>query len=97
MLHKETLFGKRTATRMNSGLHVRKSLLSFKTLNQVDKIVDLIVRGIVKAAVDKTVSGSSQIPFSAFFKTASDGSLIPKLHLPNTKGGDPVPIKKVRI
>jgi len=31
MLHKETLFGKRTAPRMNSGLHVRKSLLSFKT------------------------------------------------------------------
>ena len=97
MLHKETLFGKRTATRMNSGLHVRKSLLSFKTLNQVDKIVDLIVRGIVKAAVDKTVSGSSQIPFSAFFKTASDGSLIPKLDLTNTKGGDPVPVKKERI
>ena len=48
MLHEETLFGKRTATRMNSGLHVRKSLLSFKTSNQVDKIVDLIVRGIVK-------------------------------------------------
>ena len=97
MLHKETLFGKRTAPRMNSGLHVRKSLLSFKTLNQVDKTVDPIIRGIVKAAVEKTVTGGSQIPFSAFFKTASDGSLIPKLHLPNTKGGDPVPIKKVRI
>ena len=97
MLHKEILFGKRTVPRMNSGFHVRKSLLSFKTLNQVDKIVDPIIRGIVKAAVEKTVTGGSQISFSAFFKIASDGSLIPKLHLPNTKGGDPVPIKKVRI
>jgi len=97
MLHKETLFGKRTAPRMNSGLHVRKSLLSFKTLNQVDKIVDPIIREIVKAAVKKTTTGSSQIPFNAFFKTAPNGSLIPKLYLPNTKGGDPVPIKKVRI
>ena len=97
MLHKETLFGKRTAPRMNSGLHVRKSLLSFKTLNQVDKIVDPIIREIVKAAVKKTTTGNSQIPFSTFFKTAPNGSLIPKLYLPNTKGGDPVPIKKVRI
>ena len=32
-----------------------------------------------------------------FFKTASDGSLILKLCLPNTKVGDPVPNKKVRI
>jgi hypothetical protein len=68
MLHKEILFGKRTVPRMNSGFHVRKSLLSFKTLNQVDKIVDPIIRGIVKAAVEKTVTGGSQISFSAFSK-----------------------------
>ena len=97
MLHKETLFGKRTAPGLNSGLHVRKSLLSFKTQSQVDKIVDPIIKKIVKAAVEKNVTGSAQIPFSTFFKTASDGSLIPKLYLPNTRGGDPVPIKKVRI
>jgi len=97
MLHKETIFGKRTPPGMSEGLHVRKPLQSIKILSQIDKIVDPVIRELVREAVKSDSNGSSQISFSTFFSKASDGSLIPKLFLPNTKGGDPVPIKKVRI
>lgn len=97
MLHKETLFGKRTPPNMHEGLHVRKPLKLIKAVNQIDKIVDPIIRKLVREAVKKKSNGGSQIPSNAFFRTNSNGSITPLLFLQNKKGGDPVPIKKVRI
>ena len=83
--------------RPSEGLHVRKSLLTIRRESQIDKIVDHVVRQIVKDAVLRNGSNNSQIPASTFFDTSPDGTLLPRLFLRNTKGGDPVPIKKVRI
>ncbi len=97
MLHKETLFGKRKSPELAEGLHIRKPLTSFKTESQINKIVDPVIRELVRAEAKKNDKKSAQNFSAIFFETASDGSLAPKLFLPNTKGGDPVPIKKVRI
>lgn len=96
MLHKDSFYGKRTAPNKATALHIRKPLQQIKTINQVDKIVDPIVKKLVQEAVIKNFDGKQQIPSHAFFKTDRAGNLQPKLFLPNSKG-DPVPIKKVRI
>lgn len=97
MLHKETLFGKRTPPGLTEGLHVRKPLKIIKTVSQAEKIVDPVIRELVLEAYKKSGSRNNQIPLEAFFDKRNDGELIPKLFLPNHNGGDPVPVKKVRI
>jgi len=74
-------------------LHIRKPLQQIKTISQVDKIVDPVIKKIVQKAVLKHFDGKQQISPEAFFRFGKDGSLYPKLFLPNAKG-DPVPIKK---
>ncbi len=96
MLHKESFYGKRTSPNKVTALHIRKPLNQIKSINQVDKIVDPVVKKLVQEAVIKNFDGKQQIPPNTFFKKDKAGRVKPKLFLPNTKG-DPVPIKKVRI
>ena len=48
LLHKDSLFGKRTPPDAKTAMHMRRSLKSIKTLSQVEKIVDPVIRALVK-------------------------------------------------
>ena len=48
LLHKDSLFGKRTPPDAKTAMHMRRSLKSIKTLSQVEKIVDPVIRAMVK-------------------------------------------------
>ncbi len=96
-LHKESVFGKRTPPNQITAYHIRKPLSSFRTLRQVEKIVDPIIRKIVIDAlkVDGAVKGDTIFP-GALTQKDHNGYIRSKIFLPNANG-DPVPIKKVRI
>lgn len=103
-LHKETVYGRRRAPNQTEyGFHVRKPLESLTGQAQVDKIVDPVVRKLVKDRLQTcgvNISKKSyKIPQNKeiFFHMDENGRQIPLLFLPNKKGGDPVPIRKVRI
>lgn len=97
-LHKETVFGKRKApTQSKEGYHIRKPVTGLKDKKQINKVVDENIRLLIlnhlrdNCGVDISKDNFS-VPKDAFFK---DGQ--PRLFLPNRKGGEPVPVKKVRM
>lgn len=94
-LHKESVFGKRTAPDGNQRYHIRKPITSLKNNKHVDKVIDKTLRNMIKDFLQQeyhiNVRGKYNIPDDAFYK---DGQY--RLFLPN-KNGEPVPIKKVRI
>lgn len=98
-LHKETVYGKRTAPGQRTAYHIRKSLQEIQNEKHVAKIADkqiqkLIIEHLKGLHID--TSSRYSVPADAFFTKQEDGSLRPRLFLPN-KNGDPVPIKKVRL
>lgn len=97
-LHKESVYGKRTPPALSTAFHIRKPLEKISTLNQIDKIVDPIVRSEVLKVFK--ASGQSENRFinssKVFFDIMDDGQKATKVFLPN-KNGDPVPVNKVRI
>ena len=97
-LHKETVFGKRTAPDGQGAYHVRKRIESLTTMKHVEKVVDTTVRKLIFDRIselggfDKGVN----IPKDTFFVVNESGVPQPQIFLPN-KNGDKVPVKKVRM
>lgn len=99
LLHKETVFGKRTAPYSEEEtFHVRKPIESLTTAKQVEKVVDLAVRKLIHKRIESIGGYDSKgnIPKGAFFEVDENGNNVPTVFLPNKKG-DTVPIKKVRL
>lgn len=96
-LHKETVFGKRTAPFSEEAFHVRKSIDSLTTEKQVEKVVDETIKKLINKRV-QTLGGyvKGNLPANTFFTTDENGVKQPQLFLPNQNGA-PVPIKKVRM
>lgn len=96
-LHKESIFGMRTPPDQITSYHIRKPVESLRTVRQVEKIVDPVVRKLIMETIEKegALQGES-IPQGLFTDKDQDGFTKSKIFLPNAKG-DPVPIKKVRI
>ena len=96
-LHKETVYGKRTAPFSEEAFHVRKPLESIITDKQLEKVVDEGIKKLILQRI-QSLGGfvKGKIPDSTFFIVDKDGIKQPQLFLPN-KNGSPVPILKVRI
>jgi CRISPR-associated endonuclease Csn1 len=96
-LHKEFVFGKRKPQNQKEGFHIRKPISDLKTNKHINKVVDPTIRDLIldhlknDCGVD-TSKSSFIVPKDAFFR---DGE--PRVFLPNRKGGEPVPVKKVRL
>lgn len=98
-LYKETVYGKCTTPSQETAYHIRKPLQNIKNEKHVSKVADkqiqkLIIKHLKILGID--TSSKYTVPEGAFFTKQEDGSLRPRLFLPN-KNGDPVPIKKVRL
>ena len=94
-LHKETVFGKRTAPDGQTAYHVRKSITSLASKTHVDKVVDKSIRKLIETHLEEEygidISQKYTVPNNAFYK---DGQYAIKL--PN-KNGEEVPVTKVRM
>lgn len=96
-LHKETVYGKRTAPNSKEAYHVRKPIDSLTTIKHIDKVVDAKIRELIMKRIEALGGfNKGKIPDGTFFTTNEDGERQPEIFLPN-KNGQPVPIKKVRI
>lgn len=94
-LHKDTVFGKRTAPDGRTAFHVRKPITSLKSKTHVEKVVDPVIRKMIedhlKYVCNVDISKKYDVPPDAFYK---DGQY--RIKLPN-KNGEEVPVKKVRM
>ncbi len=97
-LHKETVFGKRRSPgHSEHSYHIRKDIRGLKDKKQINKVVDDTIRERIfnhlreNYGID-TSKDNFSVPKDAFYK---DGEY--SLFLPNNRGGDRVPIKKVRM
>lgn len=97
-LHKDTVYGPRTGPDGKTGYHIRKPLESISTRTHVGKIVDRQVRQLVEQRIE-ALGGyvGNNVPKGAFFEADAHGVPQPCIFLPNRKGGDPVPVRKVRL
>lgn len=88
-LHKETVYGKRKSLDDNQyHYHIKKPLEQIKTKKHIDKIVDPVIRQLIREHVNKKGEFN--------FFTQVDGQKMPLIFLPNKKGDD-VPVRKVRV
>lgn len=110
-LHKENVYGKRQAPfETTDGYHIRKKVVDLKD-NQLDKIVDLEIRKIIKNARVEETKIKKQIDAlekqKKKVRTDEENEMniqidalkndIYLLYTLKNKNGEPVPIKKVRI
>ncbi|MBW6482238.1 MAG: type II CRISPR RNA-guided endonuclease Cas9 [Vicingaceae bacterium] len=96
-LHKETVFGKRTAPFSEEAFHVRKPIESLTTEKQVEKVVDETIRKLIfKRVTELGGYDKGKIPANTFFVADENGINQPQIFLPN-KNGNPVPILKIRM
>ncbi|MCK5683605.1 hypothetical protein KAJ27_05770, partial [bacterium] len=101
-LHKETVYGKRTAPDGREAYHVRIPITSIDKKGKVEKIVDKRIRKLVETHLETNCGINLSTKYSLkpeyFYK---DGNW--QLYLPNNKirkdgkQGESVPIKKIRI
>jgi CRISPR-associated endonuclease Csn1 len=96
-LHKEFVFGKRTAPNSEEAFHIRKPLESLTTEKHIEKIVDETIKLLIFKRVQE-LGGfiKDKIPANTFFTVDERGIKQPQIFLPN-KNGAPVPISKVRM
>jgi CRISPR-associated endonuclease Csn1 len=96
-LHKEFVFGKRTAPNSEEAFHIRKPLESLTTEKHIEKIVDETIKLLILKKVQE-LGGfiKDKIPANTFFIVDENGIKQPQIFLPN-KNGSPVPISKVRM
>lgn len=96
-LHKESVYGKRTAPYADPGYHIRKPIENLTTEKHLDKIVDKTIRTLVLKRIHE-LGGfeKGKIPEGTFYTTDENGQKQAQIFLPN-KNGAPVPIKKIRI
>ncbi|WP_298157476.1 type II CRISPR RNA-guided endonuclease Cas9 [Flavobacterium sp.] len=95
-LHKETVFGKRTAPFSETAFHIRKPIDNLTTEKQLEKVVDDAIKKLILKRISELggfIKGT--IPPNTFFIVDTDGVKRPQIFLPN-KNGDPVPILKIR-
>lgn len=96
-LHKETVFGKRSAPFSDEAFHVRKAIDHITTDKQLEKVVDLTIKKLLRKRIQELggfVKG--KVPMNTFFVVDEEGVKQPQVFLPN-KNGEPVPILKVRV
>lgn len=96
-LHKESVYGQRTAPNSQKAFHIRKPIENLTTEKHLEKIVDQTIKLLILKKINELggfVKG--KIPEGTFFTTGENGLKQPQLFLPN-KNGAPVPIKKIRI
>ncbi|WP_395053808.1 type II CRISPR RNA-guided endonuclease Cas9 [Flavobacterium sp.] len=96
-LHKEFVYGKRTAPFSDEAYHIRKSIDSLTTEKQLEKVVDQTIRKLILKRIQELggfIKGT--IPANTFFIFDENGVKQPQIFLPN-KNGNPVPILKVRM
>jgi CRISPR-associated endonuclease Csn1 len=97
-LHKETIYGKHLHPDGEHYFHIRKPLEFVSTQHQIEKVVDPQVRKQLEAMIAKSGGyKDGKVPLHCFFDKDDNGKLIPKVFMPNYRGGDPVPIRKVRL
>ena len=98
-LHEESFFGKHTDPSGVEYFHITKPLENIETKKHINEIVDVGIRKVLFAHLNKLGINTEQENFSihkdTFFKYDESGKKIPQVFLPN-KNGEPVPIKKVR-
>lgn len=99
VLHKETIYAKRKAPyEITHSYHIRKTIESFRTQGQIGKIVDPSIKKIVEEAIEAEGGYvNDEVPMDALTTIDSCGFKTSKIFLPNTKGGDPVPVNSIRI
>ncbi len=99
-LHKETVYGKRTAPNSEEAYHVRKVLTAL-TEAEIPKIVDDRIRALVYERIKDNGLEKDPKNNKVLTKEKKDKDVFKiifnePLYLPN-KNGNPVPIKKVRL
>ncbi|MGC6422636.1 MAG: type II CRISPR RNA-guided endonuclease Cas9 [Flavobacteriaceae bacterium] len=99
MLHKVTIYSKRRApNEMSHSYHIRKTLESFQSQGQVSKIVDPVIKEILENTIHLAGGYTNdRVPTSSLIGTDTRGFKQTKIFLPNKKGGDPVPVRSIRI
>lgn len=95
-LHKETLYGNRTAPQMKSALHIRRSIASLDTLTQIEKIADTTLKTQIKKQLKGTSISSGKFNKELLMQFDNEGYPKPQIYIPNKKGA-PVPVYKVRM
>lgn len=96
LLHKDTLYGQRTALESHTAMHIRRPIKWLKTTAQVEKIVDPIIRDLVKKQLDRIEEKGKVFSNNALVIEDDQGFPKTKIKLPNKKG-DPVPVQHVRM
>ena len=96
LLHKDTLYGQRTAPESHTAMHIRRPIKWLKTTAQVEKIVDPIIRNLVKKQLDKNGEKGKTFSNNALVIEDDHGFPTTKVKLPNKKG-DPVPVQRIRM
>jgi len=97
MLHKDSLYGKRTPPMLTESMHIRRPLTSLRVVSQIEKIVDPVIRKKAQESIVNLKNNKGVLPVGLFVEEGPDGFPLSKIHLDNHKGGDPVPIFKVRM
>ena len=99
MLHKETIYSLRKAPDEKVySYHIRKPVESFQSESQVDKIVDPNVKkAVLKAILAAGGFRDGKVPTNALVQSDKEGFKVPRLFMPNKRGGDAVPVWKIRI
>lgn len=98
-LHMDTIYGQRKAPGQTEvGYHSRKSITEVTKMSQLNKVVDAAIRKemlrILKEELGLDISNPKLVfPKNAFID--EEGKT--KVFLPNRNGGEPVPVKKVRM
>ena len=96
-LHKENVYGKRTAPFSEESFHIRKPIDSLTTEKHLNKVVDETIRKLILKKINSLGGfNKGKTPTNTFFTTNEQGVKEPQIFLPNKKG-DPVPILKVRM
>lgn len=96
-LHKETVFGKRTAPFSEEAFHVRKPIDVLQTEKHIEKVVDLAIKKLILDRVEHLGGfAKGKVPPNTFFIADENGINKPQIFLPN-KNGNPVPVQKVRM
>ena len=86
LLHKDSLFGKRTPPDCPEAMHIRRPLKLIKSITQAEKIVDPVIRDLVKKQLKKNeIEGRSGVANSLMGEN-SNGFPRSKINLPNKKG-----------
>ncbi|MBL4653708.1 MAG: type II CRISPR RNA-guided endonuclease Cas9 [Flavobacteriales bacterium] len=96
-LHKEFVFGKRTAPFSDEAFHIRKTIESLTTQKHIEKVVDETIKRLIFKRIQNLGGfAKGKIPVNTFFVVDDEGIKQPQIFLPN-KNGNPVPVLKVRM